>query len=173
MGKLKKIDSEYIIYIILISGAFFLFFHSFIFDKKARFLREESILPGYWPRLILVGIIILTVILLIIKIYKDKVIRGKALKLKVEKRSVATGRLVLLVLLCFIYANIINYIGYLIGTVIFAVLALFCMGVRKPFILFFYSLGITTVVYLIFTKILYMMLPRGIGIFYKFSQFFY
>jgi len=168
---LRKIDSEYIIYTILISGAAFIFFHSFSFDHRARFLQEGTVLPGYWPRLILVGIIILSTASLIIKIYKDKVLKRKALK--VDKQSVATGRLVLLVLICFIYSNIINYIGYLIGTIVFAVLLLFVMGVRKPFTLFFYPLCVTTVVYLIFTKILYMSLPRGVGIFYEFSQFFY
>lgn len=168
---LRKIDSESIIYTILISGATFLFFHSFSFDRSARFLQEGTVLPGYWPRLILAGIIILSTVALITKIYKDKVLKRKALK--VDKQFVATGRLVLLVLLCFIYATGINYIGYLIGTIVFAVLLLFIMGVRKSSILFFYPLSITTVVYLIFTKILYMSLPRGVGIFYEFSQFFY
>ena len=170
---LRKIDSEYIIYTVLIGGAFFLFFHSFSFDQKAHFLREGTVLPGYWPRLILVGIIILSMILLIVKIYKNKEKPQKEKILKTDKELVATGRLFVIVLSCFIYANIINYIGYLIGTFIFAVFLLFTMGVRKLFILLFYPLGITTVVYLIFTKILYMSLPRGVGIFYRLSQLFH
>ncbi|MHA1382042.1 MAG: tripartite tricarboxylate transporter TctB family protein [Candidatus Helarchaeota archaeon] len=168
---LKKIDSEYIIYTVLIGGAIFLYLHSFRFDQRAQFLREGTVLPGYWPRLILVSILILSLVLLIIKAYKDITIKGKTLN--ADKQLVATSRVVLIVLICFIYANIVNYIGYLLGTVFFSIILLFIMGVRKTLTLIFYPIGITIVVYLIFTKILYMSLPRGIGFFYKLSQLFY
>lgn len=168
---LRKIDSEYIVYTILIGGSAFLFFHSFSFDQKARFLREGTVMPSYWPRLILSGIMILTMVLLIIKIYKNKVLKGETLNK--EKLLVATGRLVSLVFLCFLYVNIMTYIGFLVGTVFFTFLVLFLLNFRKPITLLFYPFFITVLVYLIFIKLLYMSLPRGVGIFYAFSQLFY
>lgn len=168
---LRKIDSEYILYTILIGGSTFLFFRSFSFDQKAHFLREGTVLPGYWPRLILSGIFILTMILLIIKIDKNKALKGETLNK--EKTLSATGRFVSLVFLCFLYVNIMTYIGFLVGTVVFTFLVLLLLNYRKPILLILYPLFMTTLIFLIFIKLLSMSLPRGVGIFYSFSKLFY
>ncbi len=168
---LRKIDSEYIVYIILIGLSSFLFFHTFSFDQKAGFLQEGHVKPGYWPRMILIMILILSTALLFIKIYKSKAFKKETFNH--EKPLVATGKLLSLIFICFFYVIIMNYIGFLLGTTFFTFLALLLMNFRKPITLIIFPLFITVIIYLIFIKLLSLLLPRGVGVFYRFSQFFY
>ena len=66
-----------------------------------------------------------------------------------------------------------NYISFVISTLIFSMVAIFAMGYRSGGKAFIFTLILTVGITLIFGRLFFVSLPRGIGIFRELSYFLY
>jgi len=131
--------------------------------------------PAFWPRIILIEIIVLGIFLMA-KWVVDARGNLRALFLwpsldRSEKRGIC--RVLLLMGLCVVYSILINLIGFLVTSLAFQVIALVVLGMRRWVPIISVPVLLTAVLYGLFIRVIHSPLPRGIGIFYDFSRLFY
>ncbi len=82
-------------------------------------------------------------------------------------------RMVGVIGLVFIYLYLIRIMGFISSTFIFSIFYLLLLQERRPLILATAPIVLVGVIYLVFTQLLVVPLPRGVGIFQLISNFFY
>jgi hypothetical protein len=82
-------------------------------------------------------------------------------------------RLVLIIILSFLYTFFVNYIGFLLSIFIFQLLLLIILKVKKILVLFLFPFIMTSVFYFIFIRALHIPFQRGSGVFITISRLFY
>ncbi len=126
---------------------------------------SKGLSPAAWPKMILYGILIFS----FYRIFAKKT--GKV------KEIVNTGNFTLRVLsvIVLIGSYIVGmlYFGFVISTLLFQWLLLWFVGFKKKVLFVLSPILVTTVIYLIFVKMMYVPLPRGEGVFRALSYFFY
>jgi putative tricarboxylic transport membrane protein len=129
--------------------------------------------PAFWPKTILFAIIVLSGFLflknVIVGLGGEKFGRGEVAVLEKE----GTKGLIVAILLSIVYGFSVPYGGFLFSIFLFQVLFLLILKVKKVLVLVFFPLSLTVTLYIIFIKVLYIPLPRGVGIFLTFSRLFY
>lgn len=123
---------------------------------------------GFWPKTILVLLIILSLyqsVLSIIKFKQNKSHQGSVLAGKKE--------MVRTVFIVAGYILTIPFIGFILSSLLFAPIFLLNLGIRKVASLIGTPIALTGFLYLLFIKVMYIPLPRGVGIFRLFSLIFY
>ncbi len=99
-------------------------------------------------------------VLIIIKQSKAKKEAGEKL---LDLRS-PEGRAVLATVAALVgYLALLNIVGYIISTLLFSMLAARVAGYRKPFVLVLFAVLLTCVLFLLFGKVFFVPLPRGLG----------
>ncbi|MGM0653590.1 MAG: tripartite tricarboxylate transporter TctB family protein [Bacillota bacterium] len=73
----------------------------------------------------------------------------------------------------FIYLYLIRIMGFITSTLIFSFLYLILLKERRPLLLGTAPIVLVAVIYFMFTQLLVVPLPRGVGIFQMISNFFY
>jgi hypothetical protein len=157
---------------------FFLLGSIFLFVASTKFIvlgPRTQVGPAFWPQILLGGIIILTIIWLVKFILtKYKSSTGNTLVISPEKIELRGFiRLSLVITLCLAYVFVMEWGGFLLTTVIFQVLILLALGIRKLTTLIVTPTLLTGVLFGIFIKILHIPLPRGAGVFHLLSSAFY
>lgn len=131
--------------------------------------------PAFWPKTILFGIIVLSGFLFLknvivrLRLRGNKFGRGEVAVLEKE----GTKGLIVAIGLSIIYGFSVPYGGFLFSILLFQVLFLLILKVKKVLVLVLFPLSLTVTLYIIFIKVLYIPLPRGMGIFLTFSRIFY
>ncbi len=141
-----------------------LFWRTFSFETMAGY---EVLGPGWWPRLLLAAMAVLSAGLFVGRLRWLR--RGG----ERQEETVATGRLLGLTAACFGYAVLMPYLGFLVSTPLFLLAVLLLFGTPRGRVLALLPLGITVLLLVIFVKVLYISLPRGVGPFLYFSRLFY
>ena len=92
-----------------------------------------------------------------------------------QEKSTSTEliRLILVVLLTFCYLYLIRIMGFIVSTLFFSFCYLFLLKERRPLVLIISPLALIAVIWIVFTRLLVVPLPRGVGIFQLISNFFY
>jgi hypothetical protein len=92
-----------------------------------------------------------------------------------QEKSTSTElfRLFSVLLLTFIYLYMIRIMGFIVSTLFFSVGYLFLLKERRPLVLIISPLALIAVIWIVFTRLLVVPLPRGVGIFQLISNFFY
>jgi putative tricarboxylic transport membrane protein len=85
-----------------------------------------------------------------------------------EKIRLATGAIIL-----FAYAYVLPLVGFIISTLTFLLAMLALLKETRILVYLVIPSGITGLVTVLFSKVLFVILPRGIGIFSKVSLLFY
>jgi len=129
--------------------------------------------PAFWPKTIL-----FTVIVLSGSLFLKNVIMGlRREKFGQEEVPVpekeGAKRLIMAIVLSIIYGFSVTYGGFLLSIFLFQVLFLLILKVKRLLVLALFPLSLTVILYIIFIKVLYIPLPRGVGIFLTFSRLFY
>lgn len=95
---------------------------------------------------------------------------GKESILKLDK-----GRLKFFIAIGFIalYFILLQILGFTLLTPFFLIAFMYLLGERKKIWMISISFGITFLIIYVFTKAMYVPLPRGIGIFLDLSHLFY
>ena len=81
--------------------------------------------------------------------------------------------LLLTIILSLLYGFSVSYVGFLLSIFVFQILFLLILDIKNLKALILYPVCLTSVIYAIFIKVLYIPLPRGSGIFLTISRIFY
>ncbi|MBA7524229.1 hypothetical protein ES705_16366 [subsurface metagenome] len=125
---------------------------------------ETGTTSVFWPRILIFGIFVFNLVDLFIK---SRIIEKNKENLLYKKQ------LYLIIMLISIYIFGLSYVGFLLATLFFQWTFLWILEYRKKLKLIFVPIVVTFLIYIIFIKIIYVPLPRGIGIFREISSFFY
>lgn len=92
--------------------------------------------------------------------------QGKKRKNKEAIPSFKWKKLIQMVIVLLLYVFLMEYIGFVLSTVLFMIVSMFLYGERRAKILLPVSIVISVVVYLLFTKAFMIILPTmpGLGI---------
>lgn len=125
--------------------------------------------PGFWPQMILISLIVLC----------GYLIGGYLLQKRGAANEKARGfdlkeyRYLLVLALMIAYFLAMPQIGFILATPLFMAAFMLLLGEKSKGWIIGVSLGLTVVVVILFTKAMYVPLPRGKGIFLQFSHLFY
>ncbi len=129
--------------------------------------------PAFWPKTILLAIIVLSGFLflknVIAGLRANKFGRGEVAVLEKE----GTKGLIVAIGLSIVYGFSVPYSGFLLSIFLFQVFFLLILKVKKVLVLVLFPLSLTVTLYIIFIKVLYIPLPRGVGFFLTLSRLFY
>ncbi len=162
------LKGEIIISGVIFGGSLFLFFEAKKFEGHDVYAKLG---PAYWPELLLICLMVLSA-WVAVDAFRE---RKKAESEKKEGATFDRGKVRLLTAIGFIvlYFLLIKMIGFITLTPFFLIAFMYLLGERKKGWMIGISFGITALIVYVFTKAMYVPLPRGTGIFLTFSQFFY
>jgi len=126
--------------------------------------------PDFWPKGILLGIIFLSGILLVKNIVFLMRPDVKPSSLRIEQEPY---RLLFVIAVSFAYAFGMGIFGFLLSTIVFQIMLLYLLKVRRILLIILVSLINTAMLYVLFILLLNMLLPPGVGIFRTISLLFY
>ena len=135
-----------------------------------------------WPRIVLVTFFGLNLLLIIVSLTRKKGIQTKekigesltcSIKDEFANESKDLKRALTFGLLVFGYLVLLEYLGFAIDTVIFGLACVICLGYREitPWKGVLIILFISMAIVFLFCRILYLPLPRGVGLFRSISEF--
>lgn len=129
-------------------------------------ISTDKIGPGGFPQII----IIICLFLMALVIWDN--IKNKNKKEEDLTRK-GTKILVLNIVLLGIYIFLLNIAGFFVSTILFGLAAIRNMGYRSLGRSFVFILILTVLVVLVFGRVFYVSLPRGISFFRMFSYYLY
>jgi putative tricarboxylic transport membrane protein len=154
---------------ILFCLSLFLYYVAGTFKKFASYAKLG---PEFWPRGILILMILLTGVLLIKNI--TSLLKPRTVP-ATEEPSQERGRyrFLLVVALSFAYAFGMGLFGFILSTFVFQLVFLYLLKIKRFRSIVLVSLLNTGMLYILFILVLNMLLPTGVGIFRTFSLYFY
>ncbi len=159
---------ELIISGVILLGSLFLFFEARKFGGHDVY---GKLGPAYWPEFLLICLMVLS-LLVAVDAFRE---RKKAGSKKQEESKLDGGKLRLLIAigLIVLYFFLMKIVGFIALTPFFLIAFMYLLGERKKAWMIGISLGMTVLIVYVFTKAMYVPLPRGTGIFLDFSHIFY
>lgn len=112
---------------------------------------------SFFPRVVLAMAIFLTLILIVQSIWGKS---GKTASKKID--GTASRRITLSMVSAIAFGFGVSYLGTLVSISLFIAAIMLSWGIRKKYTIFFNALLTPIAIYLIFTKILLVQLPKGI-----------
>jgi len=152
--------------IVLVSAALFWVAQSF--EGSRAYARLG---PEFWPTVVLTALMVLGAAVAVITV--RKIGREKAWKEPLLAMDSSTFRLFTALALIVAYLVLVPRTGFILTTPPFMVLFMLLLGERSKGWMATVSLGMTAVIVILFTKAMYVPLPRGGWIFREFSLLFY
>lgn len=153
---------------VIFLGSLYLFFESMKFEGHEVY---GKLGPAYWPKFLLICLMGLSFLLAVDAIRERKKPSGE----NTAGSTFDGGKVRLFLAVCFIalYFILMRMAGFIAITPFFLLAFMLLLGERNKVWMACISLGITALIVWVFTKAMYVPLPRGQGIFLQFSQFFY
>jgi len=167
--------SDFIVAIVLLIFCIvLLFLINVVFPTKV----QETYSSHAWPSISLVGLMITSVIMLM-----EYYFRGKKSTQSTDSREIdideekgerpdAWKKMSLMIALSMSYLISMKYLGFLLATVSFLVIAFLALGIKEKKQIIFIPIIILIFYVLIFIKILYVPVPKGRWIFRCFTLLF-
>ena len=159
--------ADIIVCVVLIASSIFFFIQTLSYPVIPRF---EKLGPEFWPRLMLIGIVIVTLSLLVESIIEKRKTRKTDEELGEERNTklvIASGGILITSLL------FMPIIGFLLSSFITTAVLAIVLGERKKHTAFLYSFVMVLVIYVSFGKLMFVPMPRGVSIFRELSYFLY
>ncbi|KJS23225.1 MAG: hypothetical protein VR72_02195 [Clostridiaceae bacterium BRH_c20a] len=153
------------VFLLLLAGYFYKLTYSF-----KQISKYDVMGPGFWPRIVLVflmGLIIFAIVIEIRKMIK------KVSQEEDKNQKISYKKFIFALVVSFGYFFIMRYVGFVIATLVFQGMFLFVQGVRQVKILILTPSVLTLLLFILFIKLMYLPLPKGIGIFRSFSLLLY
>lgn len=148
-------------------------------DKFPVFAKYKNVDSGFWPKIILVCIGILSILILYENIsalrvgFREKREGPSGCGQEAASSTVNWNKMILMSMLCIAYYWGLSFFGFIIATIIFMWLAMAVIGGAKRIMAVVFPIVFTTALALVFTKLLELSLPRGMGIFHDLSLLLY
>ena len=128
--------------------------------------------PGFWPKFLLICMMILSILVAVDAIRARK--RAGREKPSEDVKSAGSRiRFFSALILIIAYLFLMNVIGFIALTPFFLIAFMVLLGEKSWFWMIILSVGMTILIILAFTQAMYVPLPRGVGIFHRFSVIFY
>ena len=127
--------------------------------------------PEFWPTLVLAALIILGVIVSVGTV--RKIAREKGWDEPLMTMDRGTARLFAAIGLIVGYLLLIKVMGFILTTPPFMVLFMLLLGEKSKGWMASVSIGMTAIIVILFTKAMYVPLPRGAWLFRQFTLLFY
>lgn len=159
---------EIIISLVVFIGCIYLFYETRKFEGLAVYGRMG---PEYWPRILLVVIMVLSVFIAFTTAFQVK--RGEAAPGFQAKYDKHTVRLFAAMGLIVFYLIGMRYFGFLTLTPFVMVAFMVLLGERSKFWMISLAVTLPFLIIILFTKVMYVPLPRGTGLFLRISQLIY
>jgi putative tricarboxylic transport membrane protein len=129
-----------------------------------------GISPNAWPSILLGGLILCGTLLTLQSILQRS--RGRTDAHPQEKSGAGNTRAMVGVIVATVgYIIAFRFLGFLVSTYLFMSITLFILGVREKKKLLLLPLLVVSLLTLGMAKILYIPLPKGMGIFREFTAF--
>jgi hypothetical protein len=133
------------------------------------FRAYKEVGPDFWPKIILTVLIALSAILTLYNVSVWKKSRGNEQVAEEEQEN--WKRVLIAFLLAVGYVYFLKPLGFIVASPLFIIgMMLVIMPERKRIIPFSVA-GIMVMIYIIFSKLLFVPLPKGFGIFHDISIF--
>ena len=164
------LKGELIFSLLILVGSLLLYWVTGTFGTGT-VLQGAQMGPAFWPRFILGAIILLTGIVsvgTIKKISKEKA-WGESL-MTMDRGKV---RFFAAIGLGVAYLTLLPILGFIAITPIFMILFMLLLGEKSKVWIIGVSFAMTAVIVVMFTKAMYVPLPRGVWLFREFSLLFY
>ena len=151
--------ADIIVSVVIIIASLFFFRETISYPTKVGF---EKMGAGFWPGLILIGMVIVAIILIIQSILERK--KGAAKPADPVKAGffIVVGGMIA-------YNLLIPILGFFPASLVAMAGFIYILGEKNKLLIFCTSLGLVAVIYLVFVKVMITPLPRGVSIFREFS----
>lgn len=156
----KKVDFGVSLGLIAISIYFF-----YLAGEIPTTEKFKDVSAGIWPRIILSLMILSCVILFV-----DSLKPAKGQISKPDQTD--PGRFLLPISICLAYVLTMRWLGFLFGSAIFSLVYMYLLGFREKIKLLSFSLAVPFLIGLIFFRIMYVPIPKGVWIFKKVTETF-
>lgn len=171
MNQAKK---DYIFYsIVIIFATFFLASTPQIQSTNQSFI----IGPKTWPYILLILMIFLGLYGIISTLIKSKVMKSEQITSEEEAEPVRKifklSIPIISLLVVIIYVLLLNIIGFIFSTILFLYGITLLLGTKKQTTAILFAIITMAIFVILFSVLLQIPLPRGLGIFREFSLFFY
>lgn len=159
---------EIIISVVIFFGSLYLYFESMKFEGLEVY---GKLGPAYWPKFLLICLMALS-FLVAVDAFRERKKRDSE---KEETSEADSGKVRFFFAIGFIvlYLILMQIFGFIILTPLFLIAFMYLLGERKKIWIFGVPIGITVLIVWVFTKAMYVPLPRGQSIFLDFSHLFY
>ncbi len=127
--------------------------------------------PAYWPNFVLIVILVLSAGVIFFSI--KGVLQGVIPAVEKFHFTMANLRFAASVALIAGYLILLPYVGFLVLTPFQMIAFMYLLGERSKIWIFSLPFVLTIGIVLLFTKVMYVPLPRGVGIFLSISHFVY
>lgn len=163
-----KSKGELYFLLFILFGSIFLFWETFNFGGVQEIGGHLG--PTFWPRMLLIGIAIICAFLLVEYFLKREKVAAEGKKPLLDIRQI---RFLIAVAMITAYILLLPRVGFIIITPVFMIAFMYLLGEQSKAWILGVSVGLTAIIVVLFTKAMYVPLPRGQGIFLQFSQIFY
>ena len=156
---------------LLFNAALFIFFiYCFIYVG----VKAPENVPGQmdgaqWPQIIL-GLLLIFLAANIFKIIKNKK-ADESFKINFDLKKILRSKLFIGSALLIVYTYALDYIGFIVSSIIFFIIYSRLLGEKRKKTLIITSLVSVIALYVIFSVMLNIRLPRGTGLFRTFALF--
>jgi putative tricarboxylic transport membrane protein len=165
----------------IVLSAFCVAFFSFMFYEALELRavgRFGEVGSGFWPLLSLGFSMLLSLIWLSANLRQYTREKGKTEKEILPPEAITEAwdrrKKVVLSLVClFCYIILMQWIGFLLSTILFILAFILALDERRKTVLIISPLLITAAIIVVFAKFITIPLPKGVGIFAEFSRLFY
>jgi putative tricarboxylic transport membrane protein len=157
-----------IISAVIFWGSLYLYFESMKFEGLDVY---GKLGPAYWPKFLLICLMALSVLVAWDAFRERK--KGDSEKKEFLKGDSGKVRFLSAIGFIVLYLILMQLFGFILLTPFFMIAFMYLLGEKSKIWIFSVAIGITFIIVFAFTKAMYVPLPRGQGIFLKFSQFFY
>ena len=164
----RFIKADLVISAITFIGALYLLLETRTFGTLDAF---GKLGPDYWPKFVLVAIMAVSVGVAFNTI--KGVLKGTIEASKNIEFTKGSVRLVFAISLIGGYLILLPYVGFLVLTPIQMIAFMLLLGEKSKVWIFTIPFVLTIGVILVFTKVMYVPLPRGVGIFLEISHLLY
>ena len=127
--------------------------------------------PAYWPRFIIYCLLVLSAMVFLKTFYQLR--KQQAWSDPLIKIDEGKLRIFATIVLIASYLSILNIFGFIITTPFFLIILMRLLGEKINGWSLCISVAMTSIIVFLFTKAMYVPIPRGTGIFRKFTILFY
>jgi putative tricarboxylic transport membrane protein len=128
------------------------------------FRAYKEVGPDFWPKIVLVCLIGLSAALTVFNVIQWRKSRGE-----VSERDEGWKRVLTAVLLAIGYVFVLKPMGFIVASPLFVIGMMLLITPKRKKVIPFSVAGIMVLIYIIFSKLLFVPLPKGYGIFHDIS----